>query len=53
MASTADADHVTFIVTGIHEAHQQDKQRERDKAEAERAARQQALLAIGIPSCWS
>ncbi|WP_106969408.1 AbfB domain-containing protein [Streptomyces bikiniensis] len=53
VASTADADHVAFIVTGIHEAHQQDKQRERDKAEAERAARlarQQALLAIGIPS---
>ncbi|MEU3827218.1 AbfB domain-containing protein [Streptomyces sp. NPDC029080] len=53
MASTMDADHVAFIVTGIHEAHRLDQQRERDKAEAERAARlarQQALLAIGIPS---
>ncbi|MFQ6146855.1 AbfB domain-containing protein [Streptomyces seoulensis] len=53
MASTADADHVAFIVTGIHEAYRQDQQRERDKAEADRAARQarqQTLLVIGIPS---
>ncbi|CAM5564979.1 AbfB domain-containing protein [Streptomyces californicus] len=47
MASTAAADHVAFIVTGVHEAYRQDQQRERDKADAERAARlarQQALL---------
>ncbi|MET8705857.1 AbfB domain-containing protein [Streptomyces californicus] len=53
MASTAAADHVAFIVTGVHEAYRQDQQRERDKADAERAARlarQQALLVIGIPS---
>jgi len=53
MGSTLPEDHVQFIVTGIHEAHQLDQQREREKAEAERAARyakSQALLAIGIPS---
>lgn len=53
MASTLDADHVQFIVTGIHQANKLDQQREREKAEAERAARlarSQALLAIGIAS---
>ncbi|MEV6394569.1 AbfB domain-containing protein [Streptomyces sp. NPDC051907] len=53
MASTLPADHVAYIVTGIHEANRQDQQRERDKAEAERAARlarSQALVVIGIPS---
>ncbi|MEV8533728.1 AbfB domain-containing protein [Streptomyces sp. NPDC051211] len=53
MSSTVAADHVTFIVTGIHEAFRLDQQRERDKAEAERAARlarQQVLVVIGIPS---
>ncbi|MGW7343118.1 AbfB domain-containing protein [Streptomyces sp. NPDC054854] len=53
MASKDDADHVQFIATGIHKAHDLDKQREKDQAEAERAARlakSQALLTVGIPS---
>ncbi|GLF94984.1 AbfB domain-containing protein [Streptomyces yaizuensis] len=53
MASTVADDHVHFITTGIHQAYELDKQRERDRDEADRAARQaksQALLAIGIPS---
>ncbi|WP_328966525.1 AbfB domain-containing protein [Streptomyces sp. NBC_00239] len=53
MASTSAEDHVRFIVSGIHEAYRLDQQRERDKAEAERAARlakSQVLLVIGIPS---
>ncbi|GLF94985.1 AbfB domain-containing protein [Streptomyces yaizuensis] len=53
MAGTSAEEHVAFIVTGIHEAYRLDQQRERDKAEAERAARQarsQVLLTIGIPS---
>ncbi|MFJ8848331.1 AbfB domain-containing protein [Streptomyces cyaneofuscatus] len=53
MASTLAEDHVQFIVTGIHQANKADQEREREKAEAERAARlakSQALLAIGIPS---
>ncbi|MGW8328796.1 AbfB domain-containing protein [Streptomyces sp. NPDC055897] len=53
MASTVTEDHVGFITTGIHQAYRLDQQRERDKAEAERAAKlakSQALLAIGIPS---
>ncbi|MFI6009587.1 AbfB domain-containing protein [Streptomyces sp. NPDC051243] len=53
MASTADEDHVRFIVSGVHEAYKLDQQREREKAEAERAARlakSQVLLTIGIPS---
>ncbi|MFF8503775.1 AbfB domain-containing protein [Streptomyces anulatus] len=53
MFSSASADHVTFIVTGIHDAYRLDQQRERDKAEAERAARlakTQALQVVGIPS---
>ncbi len=53
MFSSAPADHVAFIVTGIHDAYRLDQQRERDKAEAERAARlakTQALQVVGIPS---
>ncbi|MFB6902668.1 AbfB domain-containing protein [Streptomyces bacillaris] len=53
MASTLAEDHVAFIVTGVHEAYRLDQQRERDRAEAERAAKlakSQALLAVGIPS---
>ncbi|WDV50401.1 AbfB domain-containing protein [Streptomyces coeruleorubidus] len=53
MASTVAEDHVRFIVTGVHEAYRLDQQREREKAEAERAARlakSQVLLTIGIPS---
>ncbi|WP_432076294.1 AbfB domain-containing protein [Streptomyces wuyuanensis] len=52
MSESAD-DHVQFIVTGIHEAYAVDKQREKDKADAERAARlakSQALIALGIPN---
>ncbi|CAL9314931.1 AbfB domain-containing protein [Streptomyces sp. SudanB25_2051] len=52
MSETAD-DHVRFIVSGIHEAYAVDKQREKDKADAARAARlakSQALIAIGIPN---
>lgn len=53
MASTLADDHVRFITTGIHQAYKLDQQRERDRADAERAAKRaksQALLAIGIPS---
>ncbi|MET9090901.1 AbfB domain-containing protein [Streptomyces cyaneofuscatus] len=53
MASALAEDHVAFIVTGVHEAYRLDQQRERDRAEAERAAKlakSQALLAVGIPS---
>ncbi|MFZ4265814.1 AbfB domain-containing protein [Streptomyces arboris] len=53
MASTLAEDHVAFIATGVHEAYRLDQQRERDRAEAERAAKlakSQALLAVGIPS---
>ncbi|MFD7613492.1 AbfB domain-containing protein [Streptomyces sp. NPDC059828] len=52
MSETAE-DHVQFIVTGIHEAYAVDKQREKDKADAARAARlarSQALIAVGIPN---
>ncbi|MEV0265732.1 AbfB domain-containing protein [Streptomyces sp. NPDC050617] len=52
MGSTSADDHVRFIATGIHEAYAVDKQREQDRADAERAARQakaQALIAVGIP----
>ncbi|MGG8407892.1 AbfB domain-containing protein [Streptomyces sp. 12297] len=52
MASKLDADHVAFIVTGIHTAYAVDKQREKDKADAARAARQakaQVLIVVGIP----
>ncbi|MEU0662081.1 hypothetical protein ABZ523_23690, partial [Streptomyces lavendulocolor] len=38
MSETAE-DHVAFIVTGIHDAYAVDKQREKDKADAARAAR--------------
>ncbi|MGZ9935101.1 AbfB domain-containing protein [Streptomyces sp. NC-S4] len=53
MASKADADHAQFITAGIHKAYELDKQREKDQADAERAARlakSQALLTVGIPS---
>ncbi|MEV3987930.1 AbfB domain-containing protein [Streptomyces sp. NPDC049837] len=53
MTSEAAEDHVRFIVTGIHEAYAVDKQREKDKADAARAARlakSQALIAVGIPN---
>ncbi|GGR04105.1 hypothetical protein GCM10010219_05350 [Streptomyces netropsis] len=53
MASTSAENHVRFITTGIHQAYKLDQQREKDKADAERAAtlaKSQALLALGIPS---
>lgn len=53
MLSSKPEDHVRFITTGIGEARRIDQKRERDKAEADRAARlakSQALLAVGIPS---
>ncbi|MER5891093.1 AbfB domain-containing protein [Streptomyces sp. NPDC001941] len=53
MISTNAADHVSYITTGIHDAYRLDQQRERDKANAERAARlakAQALQVVGIPS---
>ncbi|GAA0362988.1 AbfB domain-containing protein [Streptomyces blastmyceticus] len=53
MASIKAEDHVRFITTGIHQAYKLDQQREKDKADVERAARlakSQALLAVGIPS---
>ncbi|MCX5377972.1 AbfB domain-containing protein [Streptomyces sp. NBC_00091] len=53
LASTVAADHVSFIVTGVHDALKLDQKRERDKAEAARAARQarqSVLTVIGIPS---
>ncbi|MEV3993563.1 AbfB domain-containing protein [Streptomyces sp. NPDC049837] len=53
MSSESADDHVQFIVTGIHEAYAVDKQREKDKADAARAARlakSQALIAVGIPN---
>ncbi|MER7765029.1 AbfB domain-containing protein [Streptomyces sp. NPDC097619] len=53
MSSELAEDHVRFIVTGIHEAYAVDKQREKDEADAARAARlakSQALVVIGIPN---
>ncbi|WP_336319845.1 AbfB domain-containing protein [Streptomyces lavendofoliae] len=53
MSSESADDHVQFIVTGIHEAYAVDKQREKDQADAARAARlakSQALIAVGIPN---
>ncbi|WKK22257.1 AbfB domain-containing protein [Streptomyces olivoreticuli] len=53
MAGSSSEEHVRFITTGIHQAYELDKQREKDRADADRAARQarlQALLAVGIPS---
>ncbi|GGR46411.1 AbfB domain-containing protein [Streptomyces netropsis] len=53
MASSSPEEKVLFITTGIHQAYELDKQREKDRADADRAARQarvQALLAVGIPS---
>ncbi|MFF4602810.1 AbfB domain-containing protein [Streptomyces sp. NPDC001339] len=52
LASTVAEDHVQFIATGIHQAFEVDKQRERERADAERANRQakaQVLIAVGIP----
>ncbi|MGZ9930423.1 AbfB domain-containing protein [Streptomyces sp. NC-S4] len=52
MSETAE-DHVQFITTVIHDAYAVDKQREKDKADAARAARlakSQALIAVGIPN---
>ncbi len=53
MASTSADAHVLFITTGIHQAYEIDKQREKDRADADRAARlakSQALMAVGIPN---
>ncbi|MEW2579610.1 AbfB domain-containing protein [Streptomyces syringium] len=53
MSSTKAEDHVRFITTGIHQAYKLDQQREKDKADAERAirlAKSQVLIAVGIPS---
>ncbi|MFC4517606.1 AbfB domain-containing protein [Streptomyces ehimensis] len=53
MASTLSDDHVKFITVGIHEAYKLDMQREKERADAERAARlakSQALIVVGIPS---
>ncbi|MGW8329877.1 AbfB domain-containing protein [Streptomyces sp. NPDC055897] len=52
LSSNAD-DHVRFIVTGIHEAYETDKKREQEReaaARAERLAKSQALIAVGIPN---
>ncbi|UQA95693.1 AbfB domain-containing protein [Streptomyces halobius] len=52
LASMVAEDHVRFITTGIHEAYKVDKQREQERADDEREARQakaQALIAVGIP----
>ncbi len=52
LSSNAD-DHVRFIVSGIHEAYESDKKREQQReaaARAERLAKSQALIAVGIPS---
>ncbi|MFQ6197402.1 AbfB domain-containing protein [Streptomyces sp. NPDC000405] len=53
MASTSADDQVRFITSGVHEAFKLDVQREKERADAERAARlakSQALIAVGIPS---
>ncbi|WP_331446745.1 AbfB domain-containing protein [Streptomyces xanthochromogenes] len=53
MLSAAPEDHVRFIVTGIHEAYETDKKREQEReaaARAQRLAKSQALIAVGIPS---
>ncbi|MGI5528032.1 AbfB domain-containing protein [Streptomyces syringium] len=52
-SSTKAEDHVWFITTGIHQAYKLDQQREKDKADADRAirlAKSQVLIAVGIPS---
>ncbi|MFD9796609.1 AbfB domain-containing protein [Streptomyces sp. NPDC059070] len=50
----ADAEvHVRFITTGIHEAYAVDKKREQEReaaARADRLAKAQALIVVGIPS---
>ncbi|MGW1871478.1 AbfB domain-containing protein [Streptomyces mauvecolor] len=53
MLSSNPEDHVRFIVTGIHEAYETDKKREQEReaaARAERLAKSQALIAVGIPN---
>ncbi|MBD0742219.1 AbfB domain-containing protein [Streptomyces sp. CBMA152] len=53
MLSSDAADHVRFIVTGIHEAYATDTKREQEReaaARAERLAKSQALIAVGIPN---
>ncbi|WP_414167718.1 AbfB domain-containing protein [Streptoverticillium reticulum] len=53
MISGSADDQVRFITTGIHEAYEVDKQREKDRSDADRAARlakSQALIAVGIPA---
>ncbi|MGW5531988.1 AbfB domain-containing protein [Streptomyces xanthochromogenes] len=53
MLSSNPEDHVRFIVTGIHEAYENDKKREQEReaaARAERFAKSQALIAVGIPN---
>ncbi|MGW2481478.1 AbfB domain-containing protein [Streptomyces sp. NPDC001571] len=53
MLSSNANDHVRFIVTGIHEAYETDKKREQAReaaTRAERLAKSQALIAVGIPN---
>ncbi|MEU9981478.1 AbfB domain-containing protein [Streptomyces sp. NPDC050856] len=53
MVSSAAEDHARFVTTGVHEAYAIDKQREKDRADADRAgrlAKSQALIAVGIPN---
>ncbi|WP_229350130.1 AbfB domain-containing protein [Streptomyces sp. UNOB3_S3] len=53
MVSGSDEEHARFITTGVHEAYEVDKQREKDRSDADRAARlakSQALIAVGIPN---
>ncbi|WP_367139651.1 MULTISPECIES: AbfB domain-containing protein [Streptomyces] len=53
IVSASDDEHVRFITTGIHEAYEVDKQREKDRSDADRAARlakSLALIAVGIPN---
>ncbi|MFK0294237.1 AbfB domain-containing protein [Streptomyces sp. NPDC090442] len=52
MVGTSAEDQVRFIVAGIHKAYEADKQREKDRADADRVARatkQRALITVGIP----
>ncbi|MFB7630568.1 AbfB domain-containing protein [Streptomyces sp. NPDC056149] len=52
MVGTSAEDQVRFITTGIHDAHKIDKQQEKDRADADRAARaakQRALITVGMP----
>ncbi|WP_274913541.1 AbfB domain-containing protein [Streptomyces sp. WZ-12] len=52
MVGTSAEDQARFITTGIHNAYEVDKQREKDRADADRAARaakQRALITVGMP----